>query len=145
MFINVKIKRIENGWLPTYETEGAAGADCHARIDEKIVLKAGEQVTVPLGFAVEIPEGYEMQIRARSGNARKHGIGVVNGVGTIDSDYRGEVCTILINHSENDFEINPGDRIAQAVIVPVIQAKWAEVDELSETARGEGGFGSTGK
>lgn len=145
MFINVKIKRIENGWLPTYETEGAAGADCHARIDEKIVLKAGEQVTVPLGFAVEIPEGYEMQIRARSGNARKHGIGVVNGVGTIDSDYRGEVCTILINHSENDFEINPGDRIAQAVIAPVIQAKWAEVDELSETARGEGGFGSTGK
>ena len=145
MFINVKIKRIENGWLPTYETEGAAGADCHARIDEKIVLKAGEQVTVPLGFAVEIPEGYEMQIRARSGNARKHGIGVVNGVGTIDSDYRGEVCTILINHSENDFEINPGDRIAQAVIAPVIQARWAEVDELSETARGEGGFGSTGK
>lgn len=145
MFINVKIKRIENGWLPTYETEGAAGADCHARIDEKIVLKAGEQVTVPLGFAVEIPEGYEMQIRARSGNARKYGIGVVNGVGTIDSDYRGEVCTILINHSENDFEINPGDRIAQAVIAPVIQAKWAEVDELSETARGEGGFGSTGK
>lgn len=145
MFINVKIKRIENGWLPTYETEGAAGADCHARIDEKIVLKAGEQVTVPLGFAVEIPEGYEMQIRARSGNARKHGIGVVNGVGTIDSDYRGEVCTILINHSENDFEINPGDRIAQAVIASVIQAKWAEVDELSETARGEGGFGSTGK
>lgn len=145
MFINVKIKRIENGWLPTYESEGAVGADCHARIDEKIVLKAGEQVTVPLGFAVEIPEGYEMQIRARSGNARKHGIGVVNGVGTIDSDYRGEVCTILINHSENDFEINPGDRIAQAVIAPVIQAKWAEVDELSETARGEGGFGSTGK
>lgn len=145
MFINVKIKRIENGWLPTYESEGAAGADCHARIDEKIVLKAGEQVTVPLGFAVEIPEGYEMQIRARSGNARKHGIGVVNGVGTIDSDYRGEVCTILINHSEKDFEINPGDRIAQAVIAPVIQAKWAEVDELSETARGEGGFGSTGK
>lgn len=145
MFINVKIKRIENGWLPTYETEGAAGADCHARIDEKIVLKAGEQVTVPLGFAVEIPEGYEMQIRARSGNARKHGIGVVNGVGTIDSDYRGEVCTILINHSEKDFEINPGDRIAQAVIAPVIQAKWVEVEELSETARGEGGFGSTGK
>lgn len=143
--MDVKIKTVNGGKLPTYESAGAAGADCYARIDEKFVLKAGKQVTVPLGFAVEIPKGYEMQIRARSGNARKHGIGVVNGVGTIDSDYRGEVCTILINHSEKDFEINPGDRIAQAVIAPVIQAKWIEADGLSETVRGEGGFGSTGK
>ena len=143
--MNVKIKAVDGGKLPTYESAGAAGADCYARIDERIVLKAGKQVTVPLGFAVEVPEGYEMQIRARSGNARKHGIGVVNGIGTIDSDYRGEVCTILINHSDEDFEINPGDRVAQAVIAPVIQAKWVEVEELSETVRGEGGFGSTGK
>ena len=143
--MDIKIKTVDGGKLPTYESAGAAGADCYARVDEKIVLKAEKQVTVPLGFAVEVPEGYEMQIRARSGNARKHGIGVVNGVGTIDSDYRGEVCTILINHSDEDFEINPGDRVAQAVIAPVIQAKWIEADELSETVRGEGGFGSTGK
>ena len=143
--MDVKIKTVNGGKLPTYESAGAAGADCYARVDERIVLKAGKLVTIPLGFAVEVPEGYEMQIRARSGNARKYGIGVVNGVGTIDSDYRGEVCTILINHSEKDFEINPGDRVAQAVIAPVIQAKWIESDELSETVRGEGGFGSTGK
>lgn len=143
--MKVNIQTITGGKIPTYETAGAAGADCYARLDEKIVLGGGKQVTVPLGFAVEIPEGYEMQIRARSGNARKHGIGVVNGVGTVDSDYRGEVCTILINHSEKDFEINPGDRIAQAVIAPVVKAEWVEVKELSQTVRGEGGFGSTGK
>ena len=143
--MDVKINVVEGGILPCYETAGAAGADCFARVEEKIVLGAGKQVTVPLGFAVEVPEGYEMQIRARSGNARKHGIGVLNAPGTIDSDYRGEVGAILFNFSENDFEINPGDRVAQAVIAPVIQAKWIEADELSETVRGEGGFGSTGK
>lgn len=143
--MDVKIKTVNGGKLPTYESAGAAGADCYARISNKLILSPGEILTIPLGFAVEVPEGYEMQIRARSGNARKHGIGVVNGVGTIDSDYRGEVCTILINHSDEDFEINPGDRVAQAVIAPVIQAKWIEADELSETVRGEGGFGSTGK
>ena len=143
--MDIKIKTVDGGKLPTYESAGAAGADCYARISQKLVLPLGAILTIPLGFAVEIPEGYEMQIRARSGNARKHGIGVVNGVGTIDSDYRGEVCTILINHSEKDFEINPGDRIAQAVIAPVVKAEWVEVEELSETVRGEGGFGSTGK
>lgn len=143
--MDVKIRTILGGKIPTYESAGAAGADCYARVDKKIVLKAGKQVTVPLGFAVEVPEGYEMQIRVRSGNARKHGIGVLNAPGTIDSDYRGEVGAILFNFSEKDFEINPGDRVAQAVIAPVIQAKWQEVEELSETVRGEGGFGSTGK
>lgn len=143
--MNIKIKTIDGGKLPTYESAGAAGADCYAHISTKLVLHPGEILTIPLGFAVEVPEGYEMQIRARSGNARKHGIGVVNGVGTIDSDYRGEVCTILINHSFEIFEINPGDRIAQAVIAPVIKAEWEEVEELSETVRGAGGFGSTGK
>lgn len=143
--MDVKIRTILGGKIPTYESAGAAGADCYARVDEKIVLKAGKQVTVPLGFVVEVPEGYEMQIRARSGNARKYGIGVLNAPGTIDSDYRGEVGAILFNFSEKDFEINPGDRVAQAVIAPVIQAKWIEANELSETVRGEGGFGSTGK
>ena len=140
--MDVKIKRIGNGKLPTYETEGSAGADCYARIDEKIYLWGGQRITIPLGFAVEIPEGYEMQIRGRSGLARKNGIDCFQG--TIDSDYRGEVSAILINTSDAMLQINPGDRIAQAVIAPVIKARWNEVEELSETKRGEGGFGSTG-
>lgn len=142
--MNIKIKRIENGKLPSYETIGAAGADCYARINEKVIVKAKTVETIPLGFAVEIPEGYEMQIRGRSGNARKKWVQVFNSPGTIDSDYRGEVGAILYNASDNDFEVNPGDRIAQAVVAPVIQAKWEEVTELSETKRGTGGFGSTG-
>lgn len=142
--MQIRIKRIENGKLPTYETNGAAGADCYARINEKVIVKAKTVETIPIGFAVEIPEGYEMQIRGRSGNARKKWVQVFNSPGTIDSDYRGEVGAILYNASENDFEVNPGDRIAQAIIAPVIQAKWEEVTELSETKRGTGGFDSTG-
>jgi dUTP pyrophosphatase len=142
--MQINIKKIKNGKLPTYESYGAAGADCYARIDEKIVIKPKTVETIPLGFAVEIPEGYEMQIRGRSGNARKKWVQVFNSPGTIDSDYRGEVGAILYNASDVDFEINPGDRIAQAVVAPVIQAKWEEVEELSETKRGTGGFGSTG-
>ena len=142
--MKIKIKRIENGKLPIYETNGAAGADCYARITEKVVVKAKTVETIPLGFAVEIPEGFEMQIRGRSGNARKKWVQVFNSPGTIDSDYRGEVGAIIYNASENDFEINPEDRIAQAVIAPVFQAKWEEVTELSETKRGTNGFGSTG-
>lgn len=141
----IKIDVLKGGILPTYKTAGAAGADCYAHISEGIVLHPGERIMIPLGFRVEIPEGYEMQIRARSGNAKTHGIAEVNGVGTIDSDYRGEVGVILINLSPLDFEINPGDRVAQAVIAPVFQAKWIETKELSETSRGAGGFGSTGK
>lgn len=142
--MEIKIKKIENGKIPTYETEGSAGADCYARIDEKVIVKPKTVETIPLGFAVEIPEGYEMQIRGRSGNARKKWVQVFNSPGTIDSDYRGEVGAILYNASDVDFEVNPFDRIAQAVIAPVIQAKWEEVEELSETKRGTGGFGSTG-
>lgn len=142
--MQIRIKRIENGKLPTYETIGAAGADCYARINKKVIVKAKTVETIPLGFAVEIPEGYEMQIRGRSGNARKKWVQVFDSPGTIDSDYRGEVGAILYNASENDFEVNPGDRIAQAIIAPVIQTKWEEVTELSETKRGTGGFGSTG-
>lgn len=142
--MEIKIKKIKNGKIPTYETEGSAGADCYARIDEKIIVKPKTVETISLGFAVEIPEGYEMQIRGRSGNARKKWVQVFNSPGTIDSDYRGEVGAILYNASDVDFEVNPFDRIAQAVIAPVIQAKWEEVEELSETKRGTGGFGSTG-
>lgn len=143
--MNVKIKRIEGGKLPEYKTEGAAGADCFARLLDKenpLRLLPGMSSCVPLGFAVEIPEGYEMQIRGRSGLARKNNIECFPG--TIDSDYRGEVCAIIINKGLEPFEVKDGDRIAQAVIAPVIQAKWNEVEELSETERGEGGFGSTG-
>lgn len=140
--MQIKIKRIENGKLPEYKTVGSAGADCYARIEKEIILNENDTVTIPLGFAVEIPDGYEMQIRPRSGLAKKNKMIAV--LGTIDSDYRGEVCAILINHSKSIFTIKPNDRIAQAVVCPVIRAEWYLTDELSETERGEGGFGSTG-
>ena len=140
--MDIKIKKFKDGKLPTYESDGAAGADCYARIEETIMLQAGKIMVIPLGFAVEIPEGYEMQIRPRSGLARKNGITVITG--TIDSDYRGEVEAIVLNTENKSFEINPDDRIAQAVIAPVIKANWIETEELSETKRGTGGFGSTG-
>lgn len=140
--MDIKIKKIKDGKLPTYESDGAAGADCYARIEETVMLQAGKVMMIPLGFAVEIPEGYEMQIRPRSGLARKNGITVITG--TIDSDYRGEVGAIVLNTENKSFEINPGDRIAQAVVAPVIKANWIETEELSETKRGTGGFGSTG-
>lgn len=140
--MDIKIKRIENGKIPEYKTEGSAGADCYARLEKEITIKAGKSETIPLGFAVEIPAGYEMQIRGRSGLARKNNIDSFHG--TIDSDYRGEVCAILMNKGQEDFIVKPSDRIAQAVIAPVIKARWDEVENLSETERGEGGFGSTG-
>ena len=140
--MEIKIKRIENGKLPEYKTEGSAGADCYARLKKEITIKAGKSETIPLGFAVEIPAGYEMQIRGRSGLARKNNIDCFPG--TIDSDYRGEVCAILLNKDQEDFIVKPSDRIAQAVIAPVIKAEWYLTKELSETERGEGGFGHTG-
>lgn len=143
--MKINIKKIENGKIPEYKTSGSAGADCYARISEKVIVKPKTIETIPLGFAVEIPEGFEMQIRGRSGNARKDWVQVFNSPGTIDSDYRGEVGAILYNASDKDFEVNPGDRIAQAVIAPIFQAEWNEVENLSETERGERGFGSTGK
>lgn len=143
--MKIKIKRIENGKFPEYKTSGSAGADCFARINECVLIPSGKVVTIPLGFAVEIPEGYEMQIRGRSGFARKNSVQVFNSPGTIDSDYRGEVGAILFNASNEDFLVNPFDRIAQAVIAPVIKGDWVESESLSETKRGEGGFGSTGK
>jgi len=132
--------------LPAYETVGAAGMDLRAAVaeHEPIVLKPGARMAVATGFAYGLPLGYEAQVRPRSGLALKNGVTCLNSPGTIDSDYRGEVKAILVNHGEDDFTIRRGDRIAQLVIAPVVQAVWAEVESLDETARGAGGFGSTG-
>ena len=143
--IGVRIKRLPHGRdldLPTYATDGAAGMDVVAA--EAVTLKPGQRHAVATGLAVAIPDGYEIQVRPRSGLALKHGISVPNTPGTIDSDYRGELKVIMINHGTDDFPIARGDRIAQLVLAPVTQAEWDEVEELNDTARGSGGFGSTG-
>lgn len=130
--------------LPAYATPGSAGLDLCASIAEPITLMPGEHRHIPTGIAVAIPEGYEGQVRARSGLAAKHGIGMVNGVGTIDSDYRGEVGFLLVNHGVQPFRVEPGMRCAQLVIAPVVRVQLSERRELPGTVRGEGGFGSTG-
>jgi dUTP pyrophosphatase len=130
--------------LPQYESEGAAGADIRACIENPITIVPIQRVLVSTGLKIEIPEGYECQVRPRSGLAAKHGITVLNTPGTIDSDYRGEIKIILINLGEEAFTINNGDRIAQLVFAPVVQVAMEERAELSETNRGSGGFGSTG-
>ena len=132
--------------LPAYETAQAAGMDLRAAVPEHepFVLKPGSRHAVPTGLAFALPAGFEGQVRPRSGLALKHGVTCLNTPGTIDADYRGEVKVILINHGPEDFTIRRGDRIAQLVIAPVIQAGWTEVASLEETARGAGGFGSTG-
>jgi dUTP pyrophosphatase len=143
--VGVKIKRLPHGAglaLPAYATPGAAGMDVLAA--EEVTLAPGMRHAVATGFALAIPPGYEVQVRPRSGLALKHGITLANAPGTIDADYRGELKVILINHGARDFAIARGDRIAQLVLAPVTQAKWDEVEELDETARGGGGFGSTG-
>lgn len=150
--IEVKIKKLshydESFPLPSYETAGAAGADVRASLGagEKLLIKPGERVLVPSGFSMEIPQGFEVQVRPRSGLSFKTGLMVLNSPGTIDSDYRGEVKIILGNLGKVDEVINHGDRVAQLVIAPVIQARYIEsTEELSSTTRGAGGFGSTGK
>jgi dUTP pyrophosphatase len=130
--------------LPKYETSGSAGMDLQAAIDESITLKSGEIKLVKTGIAIALEEGFEAQIRPRSGLALKNGITVLNTPGTIDSDYRGEICIVLINHSKTDFIIERGMRIAQIIIAKYSQAEITEVTDLDETQRGEGGFGSTG-
>ena len=145
--VTVALQRLPHGAdlpLPAYETAGAAGLDLRAAIGESLTLAPGARALVPTGLAMQLPEGFEAQVRPRSGLALKHGITCLNTPGTIDSDYRGEVKVILINLGEEDFTIRRGDRIAQLVIAPVVQALWAEVADLEETARGAGGFGSTG-
>lgn len=143
---NILIKRANDTIiLPAYETEGAAGADVRAYLPEgPIVLGSGEFKAIPTGLYPEIPVGYEIQVRPRSGLAAKRGVTVLNAPGTIDSDYRGEIKVILINHSKDEFIINSGDRIAQLVVAPVVQAIYLVAEELSSTERGAGGFGSTG-
>lgn len=139
----------KSGRIPEYATSGSAGFDLPAYLPEgDFLLKAGERALVPTGFFVELPEGYEAQIRARSGLSIKHGIGLVNGVGTVDSDYRGEWNVPLINWSKEDYLIKDGERIAQAVISKYYQVEFEvvqDMDEISETKRGAGGFGHTGK
>ncbi len=145
--MQLKIKRLAHAEglpLPSYQTVGAAGADICAAVAECIVLKAGERYAVPTGFCFEIPAGYELQIRGRSGLAFKHGISLVNGVGTIDADYTGEVSVLLINHGQEAFTIEPGMRIAQCILARAQQAQFLETDEIHSTARGQSGFGSTG-
>ena len=135
----------QNFSLPSYETSGAAGADVRACLSDTLVIKTGERVLVPTGLAMEIPYGYEIQVRPRSGMSFKTSLMVLNAPGTIDSDYRGEVKVILGNLGLKDEVTNHGDRVAQLVLAPVTQAQYIVEDMLSETARGAGGFGSTGK
>ncbi|MHA6332744.1 dUTP diphosphatase [Qipengyuania sp. CAU 1752] len=143
--IPVRVKRLAHGEglpLPAYATDGAAGMDIVSA--EDVTLAPGARHAVATGIGVAIPEGYEIQVRPRSGLAIKHGISVPNTPGTVDSDYRGEVKVILINHGEDAFAISRGDRIAQLVLAPVTRATWVEVEALDDTDRGAGGFGSTG-
>ena len=146
MQLNIKRVRDNNDLpLPAYQTVHAAGVDLRADIQENLTLQPGERTLIPTGIAIEVPVGYEAQIRPRSGLAIKKGISMVNTPGTIDADYRGEVGVIIINHGSEAVEIVRSDRIAQMVISPVVQPTIVEVQELSDTDRGAGGFGSTGK
>jgi len=144
--IKVKLVKLPHfkGTLPAYQSSLAAGFDVRAQIDEVMTVRPGEKVLVPTGLSFEIPAGFEIQARPRSGLAAKNGITLLNSPGTIDADYRGEVKIILINHGNADFVIRDQDRIAQLVVAPVWQAEFQVEDVLSETARGAGGFGSTG-
>jgi dUTP pyrophosphatase len=148
MTIEVKVQRLPHAAdlpLPRYETAQSAGMDLRAAIAEDITLNPGARTLVPTGLVVALPDGYEAQIRPRSGLALKHGITCLNTPGTIDADYRGEVKVLLINLGSEPVTFTRGDRIAQMVVAPVIQAVWREVDSLDETARGAGGFGSSGR
>ncbi len=146
MYSNVKIKVLakEGAALPVYKTAGAAGADVCAFIEKELVLAPFERLLVSTGLFFEIPEGFEIQVRPRSGLAFKNGVTVLNSPGTIDSDYRGELKVLLVNFSKESVTIRPGDRIAQIVVAPVTLATWERTDAISESARGTGGFGSTG-
>lgn len=148
MNIEIYIKKLPHGKdlpLPAYATSHSAGMDLMAAIDENVILKPGQRKLIPTALAIALPEGYEAQIRPRSGLAFKHGVTVLNSPGTIDADYRGEISVLLINLSDEDFEITRGMRIAQMIVASYIHANFTVVEDLSVTKRGEGGFGSTGK
>jgi len=142
--INCKIINKSKNPLPKYQTEGASAVDLFANLNESIILKSKEIKLMSTGIYISIPNGYEAQVRPRSGLAIKHGVTVLNSPGTIDSDYRGEIGVILINHSEIDFKISNGDRIAQLVLSAYDKITWQQVESLDDTKRGKGGFGSTG-
>ena len=142
--VNVKVVNKGKQQLPQYATPQSAGMDLRANIEEPFLLHPGERHLFPTGLHIQLPDGYEGQIRPRSGLALKHGISMVNCVGTLDADYTGDVGVLLINLSNQCFEINPGERIAQLVISPIVQGKWIEVEELDDTERGDGGFGHSG-
>lgn len=143
--MNVKIVNKSKHQIPEYATESSAGMDLRANIEESIILKPLERAMVPTSIFIELPIGYEAQVRPRSGLAAKNGITVLNTPGTIDADYRGEIKVILVNLSNQDFEIKDGERIAQMIIAKHERVDWQEVETLSETQRGEGGFGHTGR
>lgn len=143
--ITVKVINSSANELPQYATELSAGMDVRANLTEPIVLQPMQRVLVPTGLRVELPAGYEMQLRPRSGLALRHGITLLNTPGTIDADYRGEIGVIMVNLSSEPFTINPGERICQAVVAPYTRVAWQPATELSDTDRGEGGFGHTGK
>ena len=147
MKVTLKVKRLPHCKnLPAYATSGSAGMDLTAAIDQPMTVEPNKRAQIPTGIQVEIPEGYEGQVRPRSGLAHKAGISLTNCVGTIDSDYRGEVCVLIINHGEQAYTFQPGEKIAQLLITPVPRVDIVEVEELAVSAeRGEGGFGSTGK
>ena len=145
--LTVAVRRLPHGWdqdLPDYATAESAGMDLLAAVDADLVLAPGARALVPTGIAIALPHGTEAQVRPRSGLALKHGITCLNAPGTIDADYRGEIGVILINHGEGPFTVSRGMRIAQLVIAEVRRAAWREVEDLDESARGDGGFGSTG-
>lgn len=146
--VGVKLRRLAHAQeleLPGYSTAGAAGMDFLAAVQESVTIAPGERKLIPTGFCIALPEGYELQIRPRSGLALKHGLTVLNTPGTIDEDYRGEIGIILLNTSAEAFEVTRGMRIAQGVLAPVVRVAWAEVEDLDATDRGHRGFGSTGQ
>lgn len=146
--VAVEIRRLpgaEDLPLPAYQTPGAAGMDLCAAVEEPITLAPGRHALVPTGLAIALPPGYEAQVRPRSGLALRHGVTLLNAPGTVDSDYRGEIRVILINHGQAPFSVRRGERIAQLVVAPVTRCAWREVEALGDTSRGSGGFGHTGR
>jgi dUTP pyrophosphatase len=143
--VEVEIKCMHpNSRIPAYETEHAAGMDLRAYLEQELSLYPGERVLVETGIAIALPQGYEAQVRPRSGLALKHGVSLLNSPGTIDADYRGEIRVVLINHGSEVFKVSNGDRIAQLVVAPVSRVEWKETTELNRTVRADGGFGHTG-
>lgn len=147
-FLTINITRVDSTKVdipfPAYATEGSSGMDVCAAVENSLRIMPGETALVPTGFRIELPQGYEAQIRPRSGLAINHGVSVLNSPGTIDSDYRGEVKIVLTNFGGREFTVNRGDRIAQLVIAPVVRAAWSAADRVNETDRGAGGFGHSG-